>query len=57
MNVNVVVTVDQLLHLCAYAPQAGCYDQVKANMWKLLDEKTMGTPQGDTVVVKGGLNR
>ncbi|VDO92112.1 unnamed protein product [Heligmosomoides polygyrus] len=40
----------------AYAPQTGCSDQTKDELWNLLDEKTAEVPSEDVIVVAGDLN-
>ncbi|VDO99439.1 unnamed protein product [Heligmosomoides polygyrus] len=40
----------------AYAPQTGCSDQAKDEIWNLLDEMTAEVPTKDVIIVAGDLN-
>ena len=43
--------------LCADAPQVGCIDNEKYTFWEHLDQELSATPDGESVIVGGYLNR
>ncbi|VDO65843.1 unnamed protein product [Heligmosomoides polygyrus] len=53
----VVAAKERLYHFfSAYAPQSGCPDQAKEELWSLLDEKTAEVPPKDVIIVAGNLD-
>ena len=42
--------------ICAYAPQVGCEDEEKETFWRQMDQELRAIPEGERVIVGGGLN-
>ncbi|VDO89969.1 unnamed protein product [Heligmosomoides polygyrus] len=55
---KVAVAAEQRMYhfFSAYAPQAGCSERAKNELWTLFDEKTAEVPSEDAVVVAVDLN-
>uniref|UniRef100_A0A7I4YN09 Reverse transcriptase domain-containing protein n=1 Tax=Haemonchus contortus TaxID=6289 RepID=A0A7I4YN09_HAECO len=56
MKVIVVIECQKYHFFSAYAPQAGCSEQIKDKFWNLLDEKTAEVWVQEAIVVAGDLN-
>ena len=42
--------------VCAYAPQVGCEEEVKEDLWRQLDQETTVVTAGERVIVCGDFN-
>jgi len=56
MSIKLVVGVDIISVICAYAPQAGLSNEIKRDFWDELEEVIQSIPQTERLFLGGDFN-